>query len=375
MTDLSAQSLCTVFEQAGFRAYFVGGCVRNAVMGVPITDIDIATDATPDQTTTVCTDAGFRCVPTGVDHGTVTVIAHDHAFEVTTFRKDVATDGRRAVVAFSNDIAEDARRRDFTMNALYADRHGQITDPVQGYDDAQRRHVRFIDDAGQRIREDYLRTLRYFRFSAQYAPAHAGWDADALAGISANLDGLQTLSAERVGAEMLKLMAAPDPFPALCVMQQVGVLTAVLPGADPILVGPYVHLETANAVPVDPMGRLAALGGQDVAQRLRLSRSDQRHLDSIRVLSASSDTPKAIGHIGGKATGRAAILLRSAYENAPLAQGALDQVALGADAVFPISAADLPHLAGVDLGAELRRLKQLWLASDLTKTKRQLLTP
>ena len=375
LTDSAAQTLCGVFEASGYRAYFVGGCVRNAVMGVPITDIDIATDATPQTTISICTDAGFRCVPTGIDHGTITVLVQDHAFEVTTFRKDVATDGRRAVVAFSTDLTEDAHRRDFTMNALYADMRGQISDPVEGYDDAVSRRVRFIDDAGQRIREDYLRTLRYFRFNAQYAGGEVAWDADALDGIAANLSGLETLSAERVGAEMAKLLAAPDPYPALCVMQQTGVLSCILPGADPAFVGPLVHLETNHLLPIDPIARLAALGGADASERLRLSRADQRHLDSIRVYSVSSDTPKAVGHLAGAKVGRAAILLRSAYANVPLENEALTQVEEGADAVFPISARDLPHLSGAALGAELKRIKQVWLASDLTKSKEQLLTP
>ncbi|APX13134.1 CCA tRNA nucleotidyltransferase [Tateyamaria omphalii] len=373
LTDPAAQNLCAVFAEAGFRALFVGGCVRNAIMSVPISDIDIATDATPDQIIQLCTNAGFRCIPTGIEHGTVTVVAKDHPFEVTTFRKDVETDGRRAVVAFASDVADDARRRDFTMNALYADAEGVITDPVGGLKDAYARCVRFIDDAGQRIREDYLRTLRYFRFSAQYADPTGGWDAEALAGISENLDGLETLSAERVGSEFMKLLSAPDPSPAIAVMHQTGVLARLLPGADPTFLGPLVHLEHLASAEADPLTRLAALGGDAVEDRLRLSRRDRRHLESVRTLSMSSDTAKAIGHLGGEEAGRGAVLLKAAYAGTPIDDVVMRQVDDGAKAVFPISAKDLPHRSGAALGTELKRLKQLWLASDLTKSKDVLL--
>ncbi|MEL6465777.1 MAG: CCA tRNA nucleotidyltransferase [Pseudomonadota bacterium] len=371
----AARGLCTALGDAGFNTYFVGGCVRNAVMDEPITDIDIATDAVPDRVIELCEAAGFKCIATGIDHGTVTVVVNAQSFEVTTFRKDVATDGRRAVVAFSTDLAEDAHRRDFTMNALYANAQGIIFDPVGGYEDAQARKVRFIEDAGRRIREDYLRTLRYFRFCAQYSKSDAAWDADALAGISANLDGLETLSAERITLELLKLLGAPNPSPALSVMYQTGVLPKVLPGAEPTFVGPFVHFEQQTGIAVDPIARLAALGGYRVQDRLRLSRRDQRHLESICASSNSSAAPKVIGYLGGRKAGQAAIMLKAAYTNCPADIDLLADVARGADAVFPIAASDLPHLSGSALGAELKRLKQLWLASNLSKSKAELLAP
>ncbi|GGX39989.1 poly(A) polymerase [Tateyamaria omphalii] len=375
LNDPAAQALCVALENGGHRAYFVGGCVRNAVMGVPISDIDIATDAVPDQVMGLSKGAGFRAVPTGIDHGTITVVVQDQPFEVTTFRRDVETDGRRAVIAFSTDLTEDARRRDFTMNALYADRHGQISDPVCGLQDAYDGRVRFIENAAQRIREDYLRTLRFFRFSAQYAPADAAWDADALSGIADNLEGLESLSAERVGSEMLKLLGAPDPAPALSVMRQTGVLARILPGSDPTFVGPLVHLEQLVKAPIDPIARLVALGGSEVQERLRLSRRNQRHLDSIRALSTMTGSAKVVGHIGGLDAGRGAFLLRSAYGNASVTPAQIDDIATGAGTVFPISASDLPHLSGPALGAELKALKRVWLDSDLSKSKHDLLHP
>ncbi|WP_415405147.1 CCA tRNA nucleotidyltransferase [Tateyamaria sp. SN3-11] len=371
LVDPKAQALCQTLEAAGHVALFVGGCVRNAVLGAPASDIDISTDALPDAVMRIAQAAGYRAVPTGIDHGTVTVVIDGAAFEVTTFRRDVATDGRRAVVAFSTDVREDALRRDFTMNALYADRHGVILDPLGGLPDARAGHVRFIEDAVQRIREDYLRTLRFFRFHAYYGDD--SWDADALAGIAANLDGLETLSAERVGAEMIKLLAAADPAPAVGVMEQTGVLVRVLPGAVTTFLAPVIHLEGLVGTAPDPLTRLAALGGEDVGNRLRLSRKDQKTLDSMRELSTSPWGAKSVGHVGGKRAGIGAILLRAAMANSPLDRQVVDDVTTGAKAIFPIAAKDFPDLSGPDLGARLNALKVAWLASDLTMTKNDLL--
>ncbi|WP_299372321.1 CCA tRNA nucleotidyltransferase [uncultured Tateyamaria sp.] len=373
LIDPSAQAVCQALEVAGHVAYFVGGCVRNAIMNEPQSDIDIATDAVPAETMRVATEAGLRCIPTGEDHGTITVVVDAVPFEVTTFRRDVATDGRRAVVAFSTDIAEDARRRDFTMNALYADRSGLIIDPLGGLPDAQSRTVRFIEDPAARIREDYLRILRYFRFHAWYADRTAGWDPSALAGIAGNLDGLDTLSAERVGAEVLKLLSAPDPVPAVSVMHQTGVLAHILPGAVPDFLGPLVHLEELSGAVVDPLTRLAALGGADALDRLRLSRKAAKQLDATRTHMASTLQLRALGHVAGPAAGVGALLLRSAMARQHVGPGDIDLVLQGAGTDFPVAARDLATLSGPALGERLNTLKERWIASDLSLTKNDLL--
>ena len=199
-----AQTVFKMFEQAGYKAYFVGGCVRNALLDHPVTDVDIATDATPDQTILLADQAGLKAIPTGIDHGTVTLVAQGQPYEVTTFRKDIKTKGRHAQVQFSKDIVADAQRRDFTMNALYADAAGHIIDPLNGLDDLMAGRVRFIEDANARIGEDFLRVLRFFRFSAYYANPDHSFDPDALSAISDNLWGLSSLSKERIGTEMRK---------------------------------------------------------------------------------------------------------------------------------------------------------------------------
>ena len=235
LQDPAAQAVFAMLESAGYQALAVGGCVRNHLLGVPVKDVDIATDARPEQTMELARKAGLKPVPTGIDHGTITVVSAGTPFEVTTFRRDVATDGRRAVVAFSTNLTEDARRRDFTMNALYCTRSGHLVDPLNGLPDLRARHLRFIDDASLRLTEDHLRALRFFRFYALYCDPVQGPDPEALAAIAANLDGLARLSKERIGAEMRGLLGAPDPAPALAIMQQCGVLARVLPGAYPRL--------------------------------------------------------------------------------------------------------------------------------------------
>lgn len=373
LADPAGQKLCAMFEDAGHRAYFVGGCVRNAVMGYPPSDVDIATTAAPQAVMDLAKVANLRAIPTGFDHGTVTVVVDGTPFEVTTFRRDVATDGRRAVVAFSQNMAQDAARRDFTLNALYADRHGTVYDPVNGLKDALEGRVRFIDDAAQRIREDYLRILRFFRFSAFYGQPNHGWNADALAAIAENLNGLKTLSAERVGSEMLRLLSASDPIGPVAVMERIGVLNSILPGADAKLLGLLIHIEGQIAASRDPITRLAALGGTDVVQRLRLSRKDQKQLALTLEHAGSLMGARAIGHSAGLAAGTGAILLRAALTEQPLLASTAQDIAYGAAMKFPVSARDLPELIGPALGKRLAAIKKDWLISDLTKTKADLL--
>lgn len=372
LTHPGTQTLCAVLETAGHQALMVGGCVRNALLGVPVADVDIATDATPETVTQLAEAAGLRVVPTGIDHGTVTVIADHRPHEVTTFRRDVETDGRRAVVAYARDITEDAARRDFTMNALYADARGQVIDPLGGLPDLAARHVRFVGDAHQRIREDYLRILRFFRFHAHYGDPDQGIDAEGLAASAELADGIETLSRERIGAEMAKLLAAPDPAPAVAAMALTGVLAHTLPGADPRALAPLVHLETGQ--PVRWQRRLAALGGQDTAEHLRLSRADAATLAALRDAVGNAMTPAALGFTLGAESGTDAILLRAALLESPLPPDWQADVARGAGAHFPVTAADLmPALQGPALGQALKALQTRWLASDLRLTREQLL--
>ncbi len=356
----------------GHQVLFVGGCVRNALMGRPVGDIDLATDAMPDEVGELCTIAGLKVVPTGIDHGTVTIISAGRPHEVTTFRRDVATDGRHAKVAFGSDLIIDAARRDFTMNALYAQADGTVVDPLGGLPDVIAGRVRFVGDPAARIAEDYLRILRFFRFHAVYGDPSEGLDAEGLAACAACSAGIETLSRERVGQEMRKLLAAPDPSPAVAAMAQAGVLARILPGADPRALAPFVHLQSDS----DPdwLPRLAALGGENVEERLRLSRTEARDLGALRGAIGSAESPAVLGWRLGTNRASNAMLLRAAVLETPLPPGWPDDVRRGAAATFPIAAADLmPNLTGIALGERLKVLQTCWLASDLRASREDLL--
>src|ERR1700743_2097282 len=209
-------------------ARFVGGVVRNALLGKPVDDIDIATPLTPDEVTKRLEAAKLKAVPTGIEHGTVTAVSNGRPYEVTTLRRDVSTDGRRAVVAFTKDWAEDAQRRDFTMNALYVGADGEVFDSVGGVADLQAGRVRFVGDPATRIKEDFLRILRLFRFHAWDGKGEL--DAAALKAATGEKHGLAQLSGERIQKEMLKLLAAENPVPVLRIMAASGILGEILPG-------------------------------------------------------------------------------------------------------------------------------------------------
>ena len=374
LQDEDAQRVCRVVEDGGHRIYFVGGCVRDALLGLPDSDVDLSTDAAPQEVMALAKAAGVKAVPTGIDHGTVTLVSGGKPFEITTFRRDVETDGRRAVVAFSTDIAEDARRRDFTMNALYATPQGRVIDPLEGLADLEARRLRFIEDAGRRIREDYLRTLRYFRFMAWYGDPETGPDPEALDAIASNLDGLETLSAERVGQEIRKLLRAPDPAPALALMRQTGVLPVVLRGGDDRWIAMMVHFEQSLGLAPDWICRLAALGGEGVDQRLRLSKAEAKYLALLQEVGFAGPSLPELAYRHGAELARAAALLRGCLAEEMPEPSVLETIQKAAEARFPVKAKDLmPRFQGPELGAEIARLEGLWIASDFTLDRDALL--
>jgi poly(A) polymerase len=372
LEDPDTQHVCKVLKDGGADVYFVGGCVRNALLGAGASDLDLCTNMRPERVIDVAGAAGIRAIPTGIDHGTVTLVHKSVPYEITTFRRDVATDGRRAVVAFSDCIKEDAARRDFTMNALYARPDGEVVDPLDGLPDLVARRVRFIGTAENRIREDYLRSLRYFRFHAWYGNADLGFDPDALSAIAGNLDGIPSLSRERVGQELVKLLAAPDPAPAIAVMRQIGLLSVILPGSDDRALAPLIHLEAG--IPPDPMRRLAALGGEDPRDALRLSKAQANMVQLLRTEATGPTAPAALAYMYDQSVARDVMLLRSALLEMPLPPMLETELNAGAQAVFPLTAQDLmPDVQGPALGVALKRLKSDWIASGFSLDKDTLL--
>ena len=265
---------------------YVGGAIRDELLGLPVSDVDLATRLRPDKVIERLESAKIKAIPTGIDHGTVTAVSDGHAIEVTSLRRDVSTDGRRATVAFTDDWKEDAARRDFTINALSADPvTGEIFDYFGGLDDLEARRIRFIGDPLERIAEDHLRILRFFRFHARFGSGEP--DAAALDACTRRANDLMALSRERIADELLKLLGAPDPVPTVGIILGRAILKPVLPEIDPgrlTALEALVGAEQAAGIEPDPLRRLAALlpsdpvVADDVGARLRLSNRARKRL-------------------------------------------------------------------------------------------------
>ncbi|RVU06388.1 CCA tRNA nucleotidyltransferase [Novosphingobium umbonatum] len=340
---------------------WVGGCVRDTLLGLTVKDIDAATPLLPDEVMARCKEAGLRTVPTGIEHGTVTVVLEGGNVEVTTLRHDVSTDGRRATVSFAKEWREDAARRDFTINALYADpADGAVHDYFGGLEDLAARHLRFIGDARQRIREDHLRILRYFRFQARFGSTPADEEAEsACRELAATLKGL---SRERIGMEMMNLLGLANPAPTLARMAELGVLDVILPEADVAALAALVAQEQAQAVAPDALRRLAALLpaepalAEQVASRFRLSGAQKKRLATAAARSGDDRHARAMAYDLGQ-------------------ESALDRLLLSGRAVAPLEGWIVPSFplkggqivargvgAGPDVARLLRQVEQLWIA-------------
>lgn len=287
------------------QARFVGGCVRNALLMEPVSDVDIATVHSPEEVTRRLQEAGIKVVPTGIEHGTVTAVTEGRHFEITTLRVDVTTDGRRADVAFTEDWVEDANRRDFTLNALYADLDGTVHDPLGGRADLNACRVRFIGDAHARIREDYLRIMRFFRFHAHYGKGEP--DPVSLKACAEEKDGLKQLSSERVRAELLKLLGADEAASAVRQMAATGILSIIFPEATRLeRLAAIVDIEANQLFVSDPILRLGSaveLDGAGVdafAARLRLSNKD-----AARIRAFQTDETKIVCYLSMREVHRA----------------------------------------------------------------------
>jgi poly(A) polymerase len=384
LTRAETQAVLAALAVRGHDARVVGGAVRNALLGRPVVDVDVATPARPQTVIEAVRAAGLEAVPTGIEHGTVTVIANHVPFEVTTLREDVETHGRHATVTFTDDWAADARRRDFTINALYCSADGQVFDPLGAYPDIVQRRVRFIGEARERIREDFLRILRFFRFTADYAAGPV--DAQGLSACVAERDGLAVLSGERVRQEMLRLLVAVRGPELLGVMLDYGLLPLVLGAAPrPALLRRFAGLEAALGLTPDPVLRLAALvvevaeDADNLQARLRLSNEEHARLSRAAVRSprlgpgALERATRAYIYAEGAAAYRERTLVAwSRSEASPEAPSWRDCLALTErwqPPRFPLRGTDVMALsvpAGPRVGELLRAVEAWWIAGDFT---------
>ena len=362
-----ASAVFDALEADGAEVLAVGGCIRNHLLDHPVNDVDLSTDAWPEHVMELAVAAGLKAVPTGIEHGTVTVISQGVPHEVTTYRKDVETFGRHAKVRFSNDLREDAARRDFTMNALYARRDGTIVDPLGGLEDLEHGHLRFIGTPENRITEDYLRILRFFRFTAWYGDPSLGHDDEGLAACRTMAEGLAGLSKERIGMEIRKLLSAPDPVASVMAMQAAGILEIILPGSDAGQLQVLLEFEQRSGAPTGWLRRLALIGGGGEGKKLRLSRQETTALTVIRAVAASGEAPAIAAYRHGIESARDAMLIRAARGDTDLPQAMEAEITRGATATFPVSAKDLIDQLGEgpQLGQALKRLENLWLESDM----------
>lgn len=371
--------LLALLNGGGQEARIVGGAVRNALLRTPVSDIDIAATLLPQETAALAEKAGWRVLPTGIEHGTVTVLAEGGAFEVTTLREDIETDGRRAKVRFGRDFKADALRRDFTINAMSLSPDGALHDYAGGVDDLARRRIRFIGEPAQRIAEDYLRILRFFRFHAAYGAGEM--DRAGLAASVSARDGLAILAPERLRAEMLKLLAAPGAADAAQVLSETGLFARICGGvAQP---GRLAAL-AADKPPADPLLRLAALAvfveedAERLRETLRLANHEHRRLAGLAQAVAAlhgRPAPDAVALLAllfahGRAAATDALRLRLAETGEAAWREALDFAAIAEIPRLPVSGGDLlarGARAGPSVGRTLKNFQAAWIRAGFPR--------
>lgn len=387
------QKIFDLIEKAGGQVRVNGGAVRNALLGEPVNEVDLSTDLLPEQVSEQVSSSGLQVIPTGIDHGTVTAISGKEPFEITTLREDIETDGRWAKVRFGTDWKADAMRRDFTVNALYCDRDGTLYDPLDGYGDLAARIIRFIGDPDQRIAEDRLRILRFFRFFAWYGSDRP--DPESLKACVRHRDGLDGLSVERIWREFKKLLSAPDPVKSILWMRTTKILTIIVPetekwGID--LLPPLVTVRKQAGEPIDPILRLMSIippqldRVQELATRLKLSNDETARLTAW---AGQADLPPGITeddlatlmYQADSRTIQDKLWLQKAKQAAKVEESAdTDKlIAFAKDwkrPELPVQGRDLIKLGystGPEIGKALLQLEQAWIASNFSLQKPELI--
>ncbi len=391
LNNCATQNVFNALNRDGYEARAVGGAIRNTLLGRTIKDIDLATTALPEISSQLAERAGLKVIPTGLQHGTVTIISEGIPYEVTTLRQDVETDGRRAKVAFTDCWKSDASRRDFTMNALYVDQSGKLHDPLNGYGDLMEKRVRFIGSPVERIREDYLRILRYFRFKAEYGLDTL--DIPSLEACVRERGGLRQLSAERISAELIRLLIAPSAMTVVETMFHYGLLVELLGSVvSPLALQNLLQLDEELGNKPNGVLRLAVLSlyvdedAYRISTRFKLSNEAKECLRHVlsevpRITRDITETQAKIAlYIIGMKSYRYKVLYEWAKEGASATDkhwmALFNLPKLWSTPEFPVKGRDLISLGyckGPKIGITLRLLEKFWIQSDFKLTKKKLL--
>jgi poly(A) polymerase len=374
LTKPSTQLVMQILLSGGYEAFFVGGCVRNTLFDFQATDIDISTSATPKRVMELMSQAGLKTIPTGIDYGTVTVVADKQNYEITTFRKDIETDGRRAKVKFSGSVLEDAKRRDFSINAIYSEQDGTILDPLDGIADIAKKRIKFIGDPHARIKEDYLRILRFFRFLALFGRENETHEIE-IATINDLRDGLDTISAERKSDEILKLFAAPNPKCSIFLMETADISSKIFDAYDYKSLNNLKELEDRLQVNPCATRRLAAYTKDNLKSQLRFSNKLAKAHKVLREEAISKKDAAELSYRYNEKIALDSILVRSSLHSTEPIKNVYHRIKLGSVAKFPVKSVDLAeYFSGPKLGKMLAYLEQKWIESDFRLSKEVLLS-
>ena len=370
----SAQKLSKLYKNFGYQVLFVGGCVRNTILKMPVTDIDLATDAQPEEIIKIAKENNIRFVPTGLAHGTITLIIDNKSYQITTFRTDFDHDGRYAKVEFTESLLLDASRRDLTINALYCNHVGEVIDPLNGLDDIKKQKIKFIGNPNERIKEDNLRILRFFRFQAIYGNKNLEIDSIALEACHNHKSKLAALSKERITSELRKILSAPNPLEVIIKMNETGVLNELFQNVSIDSLEAYLKTEEKFKININWLGRLLSLQVTQEEESLKLTRCEFKFLKQTKSAIENQIHVLEFSYYNGVENGKIYSILQNFRHNIILCKNLLNQINSLATKKFPITAKDLmPEISGKKLGEALRSLEDRWIKSNFTLSKKDLL--
>lgn len=370
----SAQKLSKLYKNFGYQVLFVGGCVRNTILKMPVTDIDLATDAQPEEIIKIAKENNIRFVPTGLAHGTITLIIDNKNYQITTFRTDFDHDGRYAKVEFTESLLLDASRRDLTINALYCNHVGEVIDPLNGLDDIKKQKIKFIGNPNERIKEDNLRILRFFRFQAIYGNKNLEIDSIALEACHNHKSKLAALSKERITSELRKILSAPNPLEVMIKMNETGVLNELFQNVSIDSLEAYLKTEEKFKININWLGRLLSLQVTQEEESLKLTRCEFKFLKQTKSAIENQIHVLEFSYYNGVENGKIYSILQNFRHNIILSKNLLNQINSLATKKFPITAKDLmPEISGKKLGEALRSLEDRWIKSNFTLSKKDLL--